>query len=200
VRSVQFSKIRRRRSIVFWGLLQQTNKKLKTNIPKQTNRDHRGYPVSSMWKSLWQKETCSYVTVTPAGIWTASPTPSLPSQLGTWSDNAPHVPPLLPHPRLPCGACTSPPPFLPLTLIKHHLKTKKKLNHHFFTMTTPYDSSLHKKLWKENLPPPYAMFNPKFCWKKVLWAGTCMDSGWLRVERRACGCTTSWRAGSHYWT
>jgi len=89
---------------------------------------------------LTKRKCFSVIFVMPADIFTCSFPPSLPSQLGC--GNVQYVPPLLPHPRLPCDTSASPPPFWTLTLMKQHQK-KEHPNKH---LSTSYNNSLTKKL------------------------------------------------------
>jgi len=90
---------------------------------------------------LTRKKCFSVTYVTPAGIWTASSPPSLPSLPGY--GNVPCVPLLPPYPVVPYDTSASPLPFLTLTLTKHHFgkkgkKKKEKENPPSFAGTTYY--------------------------------------------------------------
>jgi len=80
------------------------------------------HSVRCVTSPLTRKKCFSVTHVTPAGIWTASCPPSLPSLLGY--GNVPGVPLLPPYPAVPCNTSASPLLSLTLTLTKHHLGEK----------------------------------------------------------------------------
>jgi len=125
-------------------------------VPSMSKSQVYQSPIDKYAKVPSTKEKCYFVTcVTKAGICTVSFPPSLPFQLRC--GNAPHVSPLLPHPRLPFDTSTSPLPFFTLTRIKYRLKNEKNLCH-FSKVITSYNNTLPSQLPKKKNPlfPPLA--------------------------------------------